>query len=80
MSDIAGTTRDAIDTKFLYNDKEYTIIDKLVPFYQIAIHGFVDYTGEALNLTANSEDELLPLITPVTTNLPLHDTLPFTVP
>ena len=28
----------------------------------------------------NSEDELLPLITPVTTNLPLHETLPFTVP
>jgi len=38
---------------------EYTIIDKQVPFYQMAIHGFVDYTGEALNLTANSEDELL---------------------
>ena len=38
---------------------EYTIIDKQVPFYQLAIHGFVDYTGEPLNLTANSEDELL---------------------
>ena len=37
----------------------YTIIDKQVPFYQLAIHGFVDYTGEALNLTANPEDELL---------------------
>lgn len=38
---------------------DYTIIDKQVPFYQLAIHGFVDYTGEALNLTANPEDELL---------------------
>lgn len=38
---------------------EYTIIDKQVPFFQLAIHGFVDYTGEALNLTANPEDELL---------------------
>ena len=38
---------------------EYTIIDKQVPFFQIAIHGFVDYTGEALNLTANPVDELL---------------------
>ena len=38
---------------------DYTIIDKQVPFYQLAIHGFVDYTGEALNLTANAEDELL---------------------
>lgn len=27
VSDIAGTTRDAIDTKFVYEDKEYTIID-----------------------------------------------------
>lgn len=27
VSDIAGTTRDAIDTKILYNDKEYILID-----------------------------------------------------
>ena len=27
VSDIAGTTRDAIDTKFLYDGKEYTLID-----------------------------------------------------
>lgn len=27
VSDIAGTTRDAIDTKFTYNGKNYTIID-----------------------------------------------------
>ena len=27
VSDIAGTTRDAIDTKFVYNDTEFTIID-----------------------------------------------------
>ncbi len=27
VTDIAGTTRDAIDTKFTYNGKEYTIID-----------------------------------------------------
>jgi len=27
VTDIAGTTRDAIDTKFSYNGKEYTIID-----------------------------------------------------
>lgn len=38
---------------------EYTIIDKKVPFYQMALHGFVNYTGEALNLTQNPEDELL---------------------
>lgn len=38
---------------------EYTIIDKTVPFYQLAIHGYVNYTGESLNLTQNYEDELL---------------------
>ncbi len=38
---------------------EYTIIDTYVPFYQIAIHGYVNYTGEALNLTGETEDELL---------------------
>ncbi len=27
VTDVAGTTRDAIDTKFSYNGKEYTIID-----------------------------------------------------
>ncbi len=27
VSDIAGTTRDAIDTPFTYNDKKYTLID-----------------------------------------------------
>lgn len=37
----------------------YTILDRAVPFYQIAIHGYVNYTGEPLNLTQDSEDELL---------------------
>ena len=38
---------------------EYTIIDKAIPFYQMALHGYVDYMGEPLNLAANCEDELL---------------------
>ena len=38
---------------------EYTIIDTYVPFYQMALHGYVNYTGEALNLTGETEDELL---------------------
>ncbi|MBE6023289.1 MAG: hypothetical protein E7231_08660 [Cellulosilyticum sp.] len=41
------------------NGTEYTIIDKTVPFYQMALHGYVDYMGESLNNTTNSEDELL---------------------
>lgn len=38
---------------------EYTIIDRQVPFYQIAIHGMVNYTGESLNITGEYQDELL---------------------
>ncbi|HKM35618.1 MAG TPA: DUF5696 domain-containing protein [Lachnospiraceae bacterium] len=38
---------------------QYTIIDQTVPFYQLAIHGYVDYTGEPLNMTQNWEEEVL---------------------
>ena len=38
---------------------EYSIIDRSVPFYQIAIHGLVDYTGEAINLADDWQTELL---------------------
>lgn len=38
---------------------EYTIIDRAVPFYQLAIHGYVNYTGEPLNLAQDYEQELL---------------------
>lgn len=38
---------------------EYTILDSFVPFYQMALHGYVNYTGRPLNLTGYTEDELL---------------------
>lgn len=37
----------------------YTIIDERVPFYQMAIHGYVNYAGKPLNITGNYEEELL---------------------
>ncbi|MCR4617932.1 MAG: hypothetical protein K5669_07075 [Lachnospiraceae bacterium] len=37
----------------------YTIIDAEVPFYQIAIHGYIDYTGNPINICGNDEEELL---------------------
>ncbi|MBQ7926806.1 MAG: hypothetical protein IJ335_11015 [Lachnospiraceae bacterium] len=40
-------------------DSGYTIIDYEVPFYQLAIHGYVNYTDESLNLTQNMEEVLL---------------------
>ena len=38
---------------------EYTLIDEVVPFYQIAIHGYIDYTGDPINVCGNDIDELL---------------------
>lgn len=38
---------------------EYTILDARVPFYQMAIHGYVNYTGNPLNICGNTEDEIL---------------------
>ncbi len=41
------------------NGTEYSIIDADVPFYQIAIHGSVDYTGKSINLSGDWQTELL---------------------
>lgn len=37
----------------------YTILDESVPVYQMAVHGYVNYAGESLNLTQNKEQILL---------------------
>lgn len=37
----------------------YTIIDRKVPVFQMALHGYVNYTGESLNLAQDYEEELL---------------------
>lgn len=37
----------------------YAILDYSIPFYQIALHGLKDYTGEALNLAGDSTTLLL---------------------
>ena len=37
----------------------YSIIDEQIPFYQMAIHGMVDYTGRPINLSADWQGELL---------------------
>ncbi len=37
----------------------YTIIDEAVPIYQMAIHGYINYAAESLNLTQNQEQILL---------------------
>ena len=42
-----------------FNGIEYSIIDQMIPFYQIAIHGMVDYTGLPINLNSDWQSELL---------------------
>jgi len=41
------------------NGTPYSIIDECVPFYQMAIHGMVDYTGRPINLSGDWQTELL---------------------
>ena len=38
---------------------EYTILDECVPFWQLAVHGRVNYTGRPLNICGNTGEELL---------------------
>ena len=37
----------------------YTVLDEEVPFYQIAVHGYVNYTGYPVNISGNDEEEVL---------------------
>ena len=46
-------------TNMKLEGSKYTIIDKTIPFYQLALHGYVNYTGESLNLTKDMTQELL---------------------
>ena len=38
---------------------EYTILDECIPFYQLAVHGRVNYTGDPLNICGNTQNEIL---------------------
>ena len=46
-------------TGMTLSNKSFNIIDETIPFYQIALHGIVDYTAESLNLSQNSEETYL---------------------
>ena len=37
----------------------YSLIDQNIPFYQIALHGLKDYTGESLNITGDFMQDFL---------------------
>ncbi|MDR2043250.1 MAG: DUF5696 domain-containing protein [Clostridium sp.] len=38
---------------------QYSVIDRNIPFFQLAIHGYVSYAGEPLNLAGDYREELL---------------------
>jgi len=38
---------------------EYTILDECIPFFQLAIHGYINYTGDPINICGNPEEEIL---------------------
>lgn len=57
-NDYAAPYSDII-TNMDLKGSEYTILDTYVPFYQMALHGYVNYTGEPLNLAGETEEELL---------------------
>lgn len=38
---------------------DYTILDECIPFYQLAVHGYIDYTGYPLNNSGDDTQELL---------------------
>ena len=38
---------------------DYTILDENIPFLQLAIHGYVNYTGESINISGNQDEEVL---------------------
>ncbi len=57
-NDYAAVYTDMVANMDLSGSK-YTILDRTVPFYQLAVHGYVNYTGESLNLAQDFEEELL---------------------
>ena len=46
-------------TDLMLSGSRYAIIDEMVPFYEIAIHGLKNYTGEAINLEGDYQTALL---------------------
>ena len=46
-------------TEVDFTGKNYALIDYAVPFYEIAIHGLVDYTGNSVNLSGDAWDMVL---------------------
>lgn len=45
--------------KLPLSDSGYSVVTEAVPFYQMVVHGYVNYAGDALNTAADAETEWL---------------------
>jgi len=57
-NDYAVTKVDFITNMALHGNS-YAIIDKQVPFYQIAMHGYVNYSGSPVNICYEKDEMIL---------------------
>jgi len=46
-------------TNMSLHGNSYAIIDKIVPFYQIALHGYVNYSGSPVNICYEKDEMIL---------------------
>lgn len=73
VSDIAGTTRDAIDTKFKYNHEEYTVIDTAGMRKKGRIYENVERYSLVRSLKAIERSDVCVVVIDATTGIIEHD-------
>ncbi len=56
--DYALTNTDLV-TEMDLSGGSYSIVDSQIPFYQIALHGLLEYTGSTINLSGDYKTQLL---------------------
>ena len=73
VSDIAGTTRDAIDTKFKYNHEEYTVIDTAGMRKKGRIYENVERYSLVRSLKAIERSDVCVVVIDASTGIIEHD-------
>ena len=73
VSDIAGTTRDAIDTKFKYNHEEFTVIDTAGMRKKGRIYESVEKYSLIRSLKAIERSDVCVVVVDATTGIIEHD-------
>ncbi|MDR0696238.1 MAG: ribosome biogenesis GTPase Der [Christensenellaceae bacterium] len=73
VSEIAGTTRDAVDTKFTYGDKEYLLIDTAGIRKKSKVDDDIEYYGVVRALTALKRADVAIIVMDATENVSEQD-------